>query len=205
MSNPMADVAEIAPRIYHGTPQTPNAAFIGVMPGRYACISYARPDQVELAEMHCGERIMYDNGAFSAWTKGKPTNWPAFYKWLEPRLFGKRWAVIPDIIDAPSQMQDGLLNEWPFSVELGAPVWHTDEPVNRLLRLCEKWPRVCFGSTGAHWKVGGDAWRRRMDEVWPQLGNRHPKIHMLRGVAVARDYPFRQRRQQQPSAERMEA
>ena len=192
------------PQAYHGTPITPNAAFVAVMPGRGACVSYARPDQVAMAEEVCGELVMYDNGAFSAWTKGKATDWPGYYAWLEPRLTGERWAVIPDIIDAPSQMQDGLLNDWPHG-DFGAPVWHTDEPVNRLLRLCERWPRVCFGSTGAHWKVGGDDWRARMDEVWPQFGNSHPKIHMLRGLAVMRDYPFRQRRQQQPSAERMEA
>jgi hypothetical protein len=83
------------------------------------------------------------------------------------------------------------VREWPFG-HRGAPVWHTGEPIDRLLRLADDWPRVCIGSTDEHWKVGSAIWRARMDEAWKALERRHrdPVIHMLRGVAVQNLYPF---------------
>ena len=137
---------------------------------------------------------MLDNGAFSAWRIGKPTNWPGYYdfcdRWLE---YPTTWAVIPDVIDAPSQEQDGLLNEWPFGFR-GAPVWHLDEPVVRLLRLAEKWPRICFGSTAQYSKVGSPVWVRKVDEAFEALSSRHrhlPWVHMLRGMQCCEwQFPF---------------
>lgn len=186
------------PLIYHGTPITPAAA-LDQFAGRAFCVSFYRPDCVDQVE-RISPLIMYDNGAFSFFTRanrlGVPREdrggWMDYYSWLEPRLFQPgRWAVIPDEIDAGSQLQDALLAEWPFG-HRGAPVWHTDEPADRLLRLLDSWPRVCIGSSGEHWKVGSDIWRARMDEVWGLITRRHrqPTIHMLRGVAVATAYPF---------------
>lgn len=120
-------------------------------------------------------------------------DWTDYFAWLEPRLFQPgRWAVIPDKPAAPSQMNDGLLNDWPFGRSKGAPVWHMDGLLERLLRLCERFDRVCLGWIGDPKKepVGCPAYRRRMDEVSAALGNRWPPLHMLRGTAVAFDYPF---------------
>lgn len=198
------------PIIYHGTPMTPNNAFDGVMPGRAVCVSFYRPDQIDRAVEHCSQ-IMLDNGAFSFWQKALKAgngfdatdrDWKPFYNWLEPLLTEpERWAVIPDQPGAPSQMNDYLLGDWPFGTEVGAPLWHMDGPISRLLRLCEKYSRVCFGWVGEidaatnmiradEKKVGCDAWQRKMDEVAKAFGNTWPNIHMMRGVAVARDYPF---------------
>jgi len=94
---------------------------------------------------------------------------------------------MPDAPGAPSQLNDGLLNEWPFG-QRGAPVWHMDGPIERLLRLCEKHDRVCLGWTGP--KVGSPDYHARMEEVAGALGNRWPVLHMLRGTAVAFAYPF---------------
>lgn len=119
-------------------------------------------------------------------------DWTPYYRWLEPRIYQPgRWAVIPDAPGAPSQLNDGLLNDWPFG-QRGAPLWHMDGPIERLARLCERYERVCLGWIG-HPKlepVGCPAYRRRMDEVARLFGNRWPVIHMMRGVAVAFDYPF---------------
>lgn len=54
------------PTIYHGTPMTPRAALLNIMPGRAGCVSFARPDDVDPIEQLC-PRIMYDNGAFRFW------------------------------------------------------------------------------------------------------------------------------------------
>lgn len=138
----------------------------------------------------------FDNGAFSFWQQAlragnewaEHRDWTPYFEWLEPRLFAPgRWAVIPDSPGAPSQLNDALLNEWPFG-QKGAPLWHMDGPIERLLRLCERYDRVCLGWTGR--LVGSPDYRARMAEVDRALGNRWPVIHMMRGVAVALDYPF---------------
>ncbi|MFC2248797.1 hypothetical protein ACETRX_04150 [Labrys portucalensis] len=177
---------------YHGTPITPIGALYQLS-GRCFCVSHARPDDV--ARVHqIGQSVMLDNGAFSKWKAGRETNWPAFYDWCDRWLdYPTTWAVIPDVIDGGSQLQDALVKEWPFG-QKGAPVWHMDEPIGRLLKLTEEWPRVCIGSTAEYAVVLSPAWRRRMDEVWNALSTIHrrtPNIHMLRGMQLSgRHYPF---------------
>ncbi len=183
------------------------------MAGRSFCVSFYRPDDTAVVEQIAAS-IMYDNGAFSFWKQAMKLgaewdeverDWVPYYDWLAERLWiGDRWAVIPDRPGAPSQLNDALLNEWPHGTERGAPLWHMDGPISRLGRLCEKYERVCLGWIG-HPKrepVGCPAYRERMDEVAALFGNSWPKIHMMRGVAVARDYPFRQRGQHVARAER---
>jgi hypothetical protein len=69
-----------------------------------------------------------------------------------------------------------------------------DEPLNRLLRLVDEYPRVCIGSTAEYAEVLSPAWVRRMDECWDNLtlGRRFiPNIHMLRGMQCSgRRFPF---------------
>lgn len=203
-----------APTIFHGTPITPRAALEAVLPGRAACVSFFRPDDVEAVEAVC-PFVMYDNGAFSFWQQALRSGrewdeaereWTTYYDWLEDRLFWPgRWAVIPDAPGAPSQLNDGLLNDWPFGRSKGAPLWHMNGPLSRLGRLAERYDRICLGWVGetkTEKDVGCDAYRLRMDEVARMFGNRWPVTHMMRGVAVARDYPFRQRGQHIARAER---
>jgi len=177
---------------YHGTPITPISALYELA-GRHFCVSHANPQDV--ARCHqIGQSVMLDNGAFSAWKVGKATDWPGYYDWCERWLaYPETWAVIPDVIDAGSQEQDALIREWPHG-QKGAPVWHMDEPMHRLLRLCDEWPRVCIGSTDEYAVVLSPAWQRRMDEAWNEIAKRHkflPKVHMLRGMQLSgRHWPF---------------
>jgi hypothetical protein len=196
--------------VYHGTPLTPRAALQAVLPGRAVCVSFYRPDSARDAEM-VAPYLMYDNGAFSFWRQARNAgkewdeeerDWRPFYTWLEDRLFAPgRWAVIPDRPGAPSQLNDALLNEWPFGRSKGAPLWHMDGPLDRLGRLCERYDRVCLGWIGEFDPATGNirddqkevdfiAYHRRMEEVAGFLGNRWPVLHMMRGVAVAGRYPF---------------
>lgn len=177
---------------YHGTPITPTREML-TLAGRNFCVSHARPEQIRVAH-EIGQSVMLDNGAFSKFTKGLPTDWPAYYEWCDRWLdYPTTWAVIPDVIDAGSQEQDALIREWPHG-DRGAPVWHLDEPIDRLIRLTEAWPRVCMGSTGEYWIVGSDSWRTRMDEAWNELARAHrrtPHIHMLRGMQCSLwEWPF---------------
>ncbi|WP_313337183.1 hypothetical protein [Sphingobium yanoikuyae] len=119
--------------------------------------------------------------------------WQAYYRWLEPIIYHPgRWAIIPDSPAAPTQINDGLLNDWRFGRSKGAPVWHMDGPIERLARLCERYDRVCLGWIGDPKKepVGCDAYHSKMDEVSKLMGNVWHPLHMLRGIAVAFQYPF---------------
>jgi hypothetical protein len=142
-----------------------------------------------------GEPISIDTGRrLAEWARGAATNWPGYYAWADEWLaYPTTWAVIPDVIDAGQEAQDALLGEWPFG-DRGAPVWHMDEPVERLLALCDGWSRVCIGSTSVYADVLSDPWRRRMDEAFDGLAKRHhrlPWIHMLRGMACSGErWPF---------------
>lgn len=177
---------------YHGTPITPKAELL-TLAGKCFCVSHARPDQVALVHQ-IGQSVMLDNGAFSAWTKGRATDWPGYYAWCDRWLdYPTTWAVIPDVIDAGTQEQDALLREWPHG-ERGAPVWHMDEPIERLVRLSEAWPRVCIGSTAEYRTILSEPWVRRMDQAWNALMVAHartPTIHMLRGMQLSgTEWPF---------------
>lgn len=107
---------------YHGTPITPQSVLYE-MAGRHFCVSHSAPNQARLCHQ-IGQSVMLDNGAFSAWRKGKPTNWPAYYIWCDQWLdHPTTWAVIPDVIDGPAHDQDALIHDWPHK-DRGAPVWH---------------------------------------------------------------------------------
>lgn len=177
---------------YHGTPITPMTALYELA-GRHFCVSHAAPQDVE--RVHAiGQSVMLDNGAYSAWKKGRPTNWPAYYAWCDRWLdYPTTWAVIPDVVDAGAQLQDALIAEWPHG-DRGAPVWHMDEPLDRLLRLTDEWPRVCVGSTDEFAVVLSPAWTRRMDSAFNEIAKRHrrlPWLHMLRGMQLSgKRWPF---------------
>jgi hypothetical protein len=177
---------------YHGTPITPIAALYELS-GRHFCVSHAHPADVARCHM-IGQSVMLDNGAFSKWKSNKETNWNSYYQWAEKWLaYPTTWAVIPDEIDAGEQMQDALLKDWPFG-HRGAPVWHMDESINRLLRLCDEWPKVCIGSTAEYATLLTERWCARMNEAFNELAKRHrfmPWIHMLRGMQMSgREWPF---------------
>jgi len=183
---------------YHGTPITPNRT-MRTLDGRRFCVSWFRPDQVALAH-EIGVAVMLDCGAFSYWMarlRGQPIpepDWNVYYAWCEYWFENPNtWAVVPDEIDAGTQFQDALLAGWPHG-DRGAPVWHMDEPISRLLKLIEAWPRVCIGSTAQFRDILSSAWCRRMDEVWNAIViafGSIPQIHMLRGLRLgAWDWPF---------------
>lgn len=177
---------------YHGTPITPRSVLY-TLAGRSFCVSFARPDDVEVCH-RIGQSVMLDNGAFSLWRASKSTDWPGYYAWCERWLDHRTtWAVIPDVIDGGAEANDALIEQWPHG-RRGAPVWHLDEPISRLLALAARWDRVCLGSAGAYAAVGSLRWHERMARAMDALcGNGPPPVwlHMLRGMALAGSpYPF---------------
>lgn len=200
---------------FHGTPITPNPLLKALGAQRSYCVSYYRPDQIELLIAMGVRRLMLDNGAFSAWTEsmrrlklGKPPilfdriYWAAYYVWVRKWLRPERgdFFVIPDVIDAGTQEQEALIRECPADLlPYGWPVWHMDEPMGRLLSLARRFGRVCIGSTAEYRVVGSPGWRGRMDDAFTELDKvdlrESTKVHMLRGLQCTNDdydYPFAQ-------------
>lgn len=177
---------------YHGTPITPRV-ILNTLAGRCFCVSYSSPN--DITQCHAiGQSVMLDNGAFSAWTKGRVTDWNGFYEWAAKWLdYHTTWAVIPDVIDGDEDANDALLKQWPHGTR-GAPVWHMHEDIGRLLNLAARWPRVCIGSSGSYRVVGSPRWHGRMSEAMNALCSNAPPpcwLHLLRGMALAGShYPF---------------
>jgi hypothetical protein len=173
---------------YHGFPLTPEVLLLDLA-GRHVCISYAtrRTYQTETC-LRRMQSIMFDNGAFTIFRQGGRLDEKAFYGWIDPMLGHPHWAVVPDVIDGTVEEQRELTRTWPFPREFGAPVWHLGLPIDYLLELVDEWPRVCLGSSGQFWQVGGPDWARRMDEVSDVLFKRRvraPYLHGLRMMAQA--------------------
>lgn len=184
---------------YHGTPITPTH-HLSEMAGRHFCVSHAYPEQLA-ACLRLGASVMLDNGAFSAWTKGRAVDWRGFYSWAEPLLSHPHWAVVPDVIHGDEAANDGLLAECPLPRELAAPVWHLHESLDRLRKLADAYPRLCFGSSGQYATPGTAGWTARIDAAWDTIARTgcRPWVHMLRAMKEASHgpWPFRQCRQHQ--------
>lgn len=177
---------------YHGTPITPRSHLLE-MAGRHFCVSFAHPADAETCQQ-IGQSVMFDNGAFTTFKSGKTFDSGRFYSWVERRLGHPHWAVVPDVIDGTEEQQKDRLKDWPFDPALGAPVWHLGLSLDYLLYLADRWPKICFGSSGEFWDVGSEKWANRVDEAFNILSQRQrfmPWVHMLRGLAMAgQRWPF---------------
>lgn len=165
---------------YHGTPITPKAKLLE-MKGRNFCVSFAEPRDISDC-LRIGQSVMLDNGAFTAFTKGKPMDKPGFFQWCEEHLAAPHWAVIPDVIGGTEEEQRENLKDWPFPDHLSAPVWHLHLSLDYLSWLADRFPKVCLGSSGEYWQIGTRKWEQRMDEVFDLLSKQRfmPWIHGMR-------------------------
>lgn len=178
---------------FHGTPITPRTV-LHELAGRNFCVRYGEHRDIEVCH-EIGQAVMLDNGAYPAWTQGKETDWPGYYRWCSQWLeHWTTWAVIPDVIDGTEEDNNALIAEWPFGGR-GAPVWHMHESLERLTYLVIEWPLVCIGSSGDYAALGTPRWQRRMaeamDTACDEQGVPMTRLHMLRGLDYAGGrYPF---------------
>lgn len=185
---------------YHGTPITPKESFEKFMIGRNALVSYAEPRDLFRAFFFC-DKVIIDNGAFTIWRRGGSHDWEDFYKWLKP--FHKRieFFFIPDVIDGTEFENDQLIIDYKYrkinNPEMnGVPIWHLNESLERLNRLCDEFDYIAFGSSDKYSELRSLAWRIRMnnimDIVCDDKGIPKVKIHMLRCLnsRIFTKYPF---------------
>lgn len=154
---------------YHGGPITPQSAALNAWKGAHAMISFAHPDQVELAAEVC-QSFALDNGAFSKWRSGEEIDSTAFDAWIKEwmRHPGFDFYIIPDVIDGDEKENDAAICHYrshqPFD-KRGVPVWHLHETITRLRRLATTFDMVALGSSGQYSTPGSDAWWNRMAEA----------------------------------------
>jgi hypothetical protein len=181
---------------YHGTPITPRERLYELA-GRHFCVSFAESRDIEVCHQ-IGQSVMLDNGAYTVWTQGGSIDsfivWDAWQEWADQWLDAPTtWCVLPDSIDGGAEANERLLRRYSH-VPKGAPVWHMDEPLDRLRALADSYERLCFGSSGAYRQIGTDAWHRRVSAAFDTVADwrgRVPWVHMLRGLALAgTHYPF---------------
>lgn len=175
---------------YHGTPITPKAQ-LARMAGEHFCVSFANPSDADTCE-GIGQSVLWDNGAFSAFTQGREVDEAALYDWLGPRLYHPHRAVIMDKIGGDVDEQRAMLKRWPFPKEFSWPVWHLDKPLDYLSELADGYGALCLGSAGDYWEVGSVTWERRMDQVFDHLARRGrlPWLHGLRMLGQAKSWPL---------------
>lgn len=171
---------------YHGLPITPSTAAVRAVEAGHAFVSFAHPDQLNVAAQVC-QSFAIDNGAFSAWKAGQPiTDWTDYYDWAArcKLLPSCDFAVIPDVIDGDEAANDALLGEWPLPKWFGAPVWHMASGLKRLERLAAEWPRLCIGSSAEYATIGTPLWWGRIAQAMRVVcnddGQPLVKLHGLR-------------------------
>lgn len=168
-----------------------------------ALVSYARPDQIKkIAAIRC--KLVLDNGAFSTWRKAANDNgkewwrkhWDGYYDFVGEWFSRIEWFIIPDVIEGSEQENDELIDQVPeWLMPKAVPVWHSDESIERLVLLCERFERVAIGCCGPHRSIRSVAWKSRMTEAFSSIyveRNLTVKIHglrMLDGRALSQ-FPF---------------
>lgn len=170
---------------YHGGPITPEPAALAAWKRSHAMISFANPNQTELA-FSVADSVALDNGAWPIFAAGKGSiDIPAYLAfvrtwWRHPAF---DWCLIPDKIDGDEDANSKLINEWPLDSAVSVPVWHLHESIEKLCWLADEWPRVALGSSGEFVNIGTSRWWGRISEAMEAIcedGQPKCKLHGLR-------------------------
>ena len=173
---------------FHGTPMsgTRIGAQKFMQGGRNVLISFARPEQLDLAQKYSKSYVL-DNGAFTTWKLGLEFDPHKYMNWVVKQKDNQRlkWALIPDKIDGNEKDNDALIDLWlKTGVAVhGVPVWHYHESIDRLLSLCKHFKIVALGSSGDYLNPGTQKWWARTVEVMNAVcpdGSPMTKLHGLR-------------------------
>lgn len=188
---------------YHGGPLWGGEE---LLPALYqnggALVSFARPEQIKkISALKC--KLVLDNGAFSTWKKSLvgevmdwDTHWTRYYQWVQTWFHRIEWFIIPDVIEGSEEENNRLVARVPATLrEKAVPVWHSDESMERFIRLCEQFPRVAIGCCGPHRSIRSLAWKIRIEQAFIEIyvaRDLPVKIHglrMLDGRALSQ-FPF---------------
>jgi hypothetical protein len=152
---------------FHGGPITPEPCAVAAWSGAAAMISFANPEQVELA-FAVADQVALDNGAWPIFAAGEGTidaeAYLAFVEnWRRHPAFA--WCLIPDKVDGTEEENTRLIERWPLDNDASVPVWHMHESLDKLGWLCDDFPRVAIGSSGDFVEIGTQRWWNRVAEA----------------------------------------
>lgn len=168
---------------YHGVPFSGDKINLQSLSRRHAMVSFSAPhDMAQVAEIT--QSFTLDNGAFSAWKKGKVLDIDGFMKWASVWVNhpGCDFAIIPDEIEGSEKDNDALLSLAP-NKHNWCPVWHLHESIERAERLANEWPRLALGSSGDFSDIGTQKWWDKISEALNAItrnGVPFTKLHGLR-------------------------
>jgi hypothetical protein len=170
---------------YHGTPIGGSRQDVArFLVGRHALVPFFRQDDMNIVAEVCQSFIL-DNSAFSIWKQRGVMDYEGYLKFVEK--WHKHpcydWALIPDVIEGTEKENDDMIEQWPKAFK-GVPVWHNNESLERLERLCREWEWVALGSAGKWSQPNEQQWWYRMAEVFDRIcdseGRPPCKLHGLR-------------------------
>lgn len=171
---------------YHGTPVGgKREQSVRFLSGRHALVPFSYPDDIGVVAEVC-QSFVLDNGAFSAWTKGKQMDVVGYAHFVADwhRHPGFDWALIPDVIDGSEEENDRQIEQWFDGGYSGVPVYHLHESIDRLARLANHHSVVAIGSSGQWRTPGTQPWWNRMNECVSAICDSHGrpvcKLHGLR-------------------------
>jgi hypothetical protein len=183
-----------------GTPVTPNK-LLHTLAGSSFCVSFAAPrDLDDCIELVGADQILVlDNGAFTHWRQGHGAiDRAAFWEWANAAQARceQAVAVIPDVIEGSErdnliECSYALRNDFAQFPERTMAIWHLNESLEQLEKLCRLMNFVGFGSC-AEFDVQSnrDGYLARIREAYAVVERvelehgRRPWIHLMRGLGV---------------------
>lgn len=187
---------------YHGTPFSGDIDAKKIIRARHACVSFERPDDIELVAEIC-QSFMVDNGAFSSWKRGATYDIGGYGGFIDKwrRHPGFDWYLMPDVIDGDEHDNARMRAAWYKNAgtsiwNMGVPVWHLHEPIKVLEGFVNSFARVAIGSSGQFAEIGTSAWWSRMAEAMEAAcdedGAPRVKLHGLRMLdpTIFSHFPF---------------
>jgi hypothetical protein len=150
---------------YHGLPITPRIILEEAMCPNNFVISMA-DDRDSKWAIRNAQSILWDSGAWSAYSRGHQIDWNEYYKWLENKMFHPHFAIAPDIINGTVEEQKKLLCGWPYKKEHSAVVYHFGEPLDRLRELMQIWPKIAIGGSVGIYNPGTEAFASSLDAIF---------------------------------------
>lgn len=185
-------VKELMEIHYHGGPMWGGKECFNALYGNScALVSFSRPEQLAKV-IEIAKAVTLDNGAYPNWKNAKRKNlivdwdlyWESYYEWVEAYINSIKWFIAPDVIEGTEEENDELLSKLPEHLKHKAvPVWHSVESIDRLVRLCEEWPRVAIGLCGPHETTMSKPAQDRLEEAFKAIyvdRKLKVKIHGLR-------------------------
>ena len=189
---------------YHGTPISGDKiTAIRFLQKRHALVPFFYQKHLAVVSEVCSS-FVFDTSAYTIWKRGGEFDYPKYLKWVEGWCQHPSfdWAIIPDVIPTSNDQSfvaqnDHYIRLFPEELKrYGVPVYHLNEPIERMVDLANEWHRVALGSSGEYSQPNSEIWWSRISQIMKKIttpeGKPLCKLHGLRMMnpAVVKLIPF---------------